>query len=126
MKKITLLLALLAFVFSAFSQGKNFPKAELKCQLAEVQHYTSSEYNDLKSTTTWGDVIWSEDFGGGQIPADWTVVDNNGLGYVWYWSDDAVPGQAGTYSGNNQVFGATTAANGYIMISGDIYNAGGG
>ena len=126
MKKITLLLALIAFVFNGFSQGKNLPQAELKCQISEAQHYSLSEYNDLKSTTTWGDVIWSEDFGGGQIPADWVVVDNNGLGYVWYWSDDVVPGQTGTYSANNDTFFSTTASNGYIMISGDIYNAGGG
>ena len=125
MKKITLLIALVAFVFIGFSQRSNMIEMKAQSELSEVQHYTASEYNKLQSGERWGDVIWSEDFSGGQIPGAWTVVDNNAMSYVWYWSDDAVPGQAGTYSGNNQVFGATTAANGYIMISGDIYNAGG-
>lgn len=74
----------------------------------------------------FGDFIWGEDFGGGALPAGWTVYDGNSMNYFWYWSDDPRPGIAGTYSTNNDTFYSETADNGYMMISGDIYNAGGG
>ncbi len=70
-------------------------------------------------------VYFEEDFGGGSIPTGWSVTDGNSMNYNWYWSDDPRPGIAGYYSSNNDTFRATTADNGYMMISGDIYNAGG-
>ncbi|MCF8295349.1 MAG: T9SS type A sorting domain-containing protein [Bacteroidales bacterium] len=73
----------------------------------------------------FGDLIWSEDFGGGALPSGWTVFDGNSMDWFWYWSDDPRPGIAGQYSLNNDTFYAETADNGYMMISGDIYNAGG-
>ena len=125
MRKFTLFFIVIAFVSNVMAQKAYLPEAKQECELSSVKHYSKTEFNTLKSTTLWGDVIWSEDFSGGQIPASWVVVDNNGLNYVWYWSDDARPGHTGTYSTNNDTFYATTADNGYIMISGDIYNAGG-
>ena len=126
MRKITLLFIVIAFVSNAFAQRAYLPEANKTCDLTVAKHYTPSEYQDLKSSTLWGDVIWEEDFSGGIVPTDWLLVDNNGLNYICYWSDDAVPGQTGTYSGNNSIFESTTASDGYIMISGDIYNMGSG
>lgn len=84
----------------------------------------TAEYLPLNKA--FGDLIWSEDFGGGALPTGWTVYDANLLDFYWYWSNDARPGYQGTYSTNNDTFRTETYANGYMMISGDIYNAGGG
>lgn len=100
------------------------PQASLQPTDEMILSDGTSEYFPLNKA--FGDLIWSEDFGGGALPAGWTVYDANLMDFYWYWSDDARPGYQGTYSTNNDTFRTETYANGYMMISGDIYNAGGG
>lgn len=122
MRKILPLVAIMLMVVVSFAQQPQRTQLQKRCGISEAEHFSpKTTANENRAT---GDVLWSEDFSGGALPAGWTVVDNNGLDYVWYWSDDPRPGITGTYSINNDTFFATTADNGYIMISGDIYNMG--
>ena len=60
-------------------------------------------------------VIWTEDFGGGQIPATWTNVDASGqVTTVWEYTT------TGTSFGLTQpAFAAPTAANGFVEFNSD-------
>lgn len=69
------------------------------------------------------DTAYYQDFSNG-FPKYWTLFDANYMDYNWYWSDDPAPGIEGLFSANNDTFRAQSAWNGYIMISGDIYNSG--
>ena len=63
-------------------------------------------------------VIWSEDFGGGAIPATWTNVDASGqLTTVWTYST------AGPYFGGQPAFASPTAANGFAIFNSDAAGA---
>jgi hypothetical protein len=123
MKKILTLSVLLLAVVMMYAQQMR-PEASLQPTSEMILSDGTAEYFPLNKA--FGDIIWSEDFGGGALPTGWTVYDGNLMDYFWYWSDDARPGYQGTYSTNNDTFYSETADNGYMMISGDIYNAGGG
>lgn len=59
-------------------------------------------------------VIWSEDFGGAAIPANWTNVDASGqLTTVWTYST------AGPYFGGQPAFASATASNGFAIFNSD-------
>ncbi|NJN78928.1 MAG: T9SS type A sorting domain-containing protein [Saprospiraceae bacterium] len=59
-------------------------------------------------------VIWSEDFGGGAIPATWTNVDaTNQVTTLWQYST------AGPYFGGQPAFASPTAANGFVIFNSD-------
>ena len=59
-------------------------------------------------------VIWSEDFGNGEIPSTWTNVDASGqLTTVWEYSTD------GYYFGTQPQFTAPTANNGFAFFNSD-------
>ncbi len=118
MKKILFTFGFIILTISLFGQYQF-----IECYSIEQNVKSNTIINNQRA---YGDIIWSEDFGGGSIPSGWATVDNNNMGYVWYWSDDVRPGIQGTYSANNDTFFSATASNGYIMISGDIYNVGGG
>ncbi len=59
-------------------------------------------------------VIWTENFGAGAIPATWTNVDAAGqLTTVWEYST------AGPYFGSQPAFSAPTASNGFAIFNSD-------
>ena len=59
-------------------------------------------------------VIWSEDFSGGDIPLTWTNVDVSGqVTTVWEYSTD------GPYFNNQPSFASPTAANGFVIFDSD-------
>lgn len=59
-------------------------------------------------------VIWTEDFAGGVIPATWTNVDATGqLTTVWEYET------AGPYFGAQPAFASPTAANGFAIFNSD-------
>jgi len=120
MRKVTLLVALIAFTAFTFAQKEYprhqvFPKAQSKYS-EDVRFYTLEEYNELRPG---GDVIMTEDFGGGAIPAGWTVVDNTGSDYDWRWDDQ---GPTGQYSDNMGPIESTTGANGFMLYDGDAFD----
>lgn len=124
MRKIILLFALCALVLSSFGQ-RAIPVMEKKVSADEaVQYFTPSEWKDFQSSKAFGDVIWSEDFGGGAIPTGWVSVDNSMLGHEWMWSNSANVGLSGQYSTNAGPMGSTTGNNGYMLLPGDHYNTG--
>lgn len=56
-------------------------------------------------------VIWSEDFGGGQIPPNWLNVDvSNQITNPWTWTT------SGSYFGPQLYFASPTANNGFIIF----------
>ncbi|MEA3445468.1 MAG: hypothetical protein U9R19_12170, partial [Bacteroidota bacterium] len=121
MRKFTLVLVLIALISNGFAQNSWAP-LKPECQTSEVQHFTTAEWQDFMTTKAFGDTIWSEDFGGGAIPAGWTNVDNSGLSHEWIWYNDPSPGYGGQYSGNVDPFNSTTVNNGYMLLPGDGYN----
>lgn len=69
------------------------------------------------SPITAQNIIWSENFGGGVIPASWTNIDASGqLSTVWQWET------GGTYFSGQPPFAAPTANNGFVIFDSD--NAG--
>ncbi len=124
MRKLLLLFVMVSFVFALNAQSSQRPLAPAALDYNQV--YEIPAATNIPFNKAFGDPIWGEDFGGGALPTGWTVADGNQMNFNWYWSNDPRPGITGTYSTNNDTFRATTADNGYMMISGDIYNAGGG
>lgn len=123
MRKI-LFLTYFVFAVGLLSAQQIRPEALLLPTMGDEITATSHQFTPQNKA--YGDFIWGEDFGGGALPAGWTVYDGNSMDFFWYWSNDPRPGITGTYSTNNDTFYSETADNGYMMISGDIYNAGGG
>lgn len=59
-------------------------------------------------------VIWSEDFSGGDIPLTWTNIDASGQATtVWEYSID------GPYFNNQPPFASPTAGNGFVIFDSD-------
>lgn len=59
-------------------------------------------------------VIWSEDFSGGDIPVTWTNIDASGqISTVWAYST------AGPYFNNQPAFASPTAGNGFVIFDSD-------
>lgn len=72
-------------------------------------------------------IVWSEDFSDGGLPAGWTSEDASGNGGVWTWCDDPVDAvgagcvvnwslYAGQHGGD---FASTTATNGFMVMDSD-------
>ncbi|MCB0793226.1 MAG: T9SS type A sorting domain-containing protein [Flavobacteriales bacterium] len=64
-----------------------------------------------------GNIIWSEDFGGG-VPAGWTLHDTSGL-CPWKWS---LNGSAGFFAGAGDPIASTTGTNGFLISDPDSAN----
>jgi hypothetical protein len=119
MRKILSLMILVLMIGYTYAQKANKPFLSADVENA-VQHFTKAEaQNELR---TYGDVYWSEDFGGGVIPASWSLFENTGLGYNFIWSDSPVPGPNGLYVTNTDPFASTTVNNGYLCLPSDEYN----
>jgi len=138
MRKITLLLALMAFVGFSFAQN---------CELSKANEIEIEKVNYQQQTKAAFDVIWSEDFDGdrwqstvttdGQgyklnetatLPEGWKIVDKTGNKYYWHWSD---VGPRGVYTNDpfnapnnvnlDRISGSTD--NGVMMLEGDWFNS---
>jgi len=83
---------------------------------SHVRFYTPEEYELLRGG---GDTILYEDFGGGEIPAGWSVFDNTGNGYDWRWSDQ---GPTGPYSNYAGPINSTTGYNGFMLYDADAFD----
>lgn len=121
MKKTLIVLVGLLCANVIFGQ-QVFNEMRPACNLEEVKHYPQTEFNQMKGSNAYGDVIWEETFGGGSIPTGWVTVDNFQLGHVWLWTSNPNPGLNGQYSSNTDPFLSTTATNGYVVLPGDHYN----
>lgn len=121
MKKITTIIGTLILANAMVAQQVNH-EIKPQCSQEAVKHYTPSEFNQLKNSKAYGDVIWEETFGGSAIPAGWVTVDNNSQGNVWLWTNNPNPGLSGQYSASTSPFISTTATNGYMTLPGDHYN----
>ncbi len=150
MRKINLLLALMAFIGSSFAQQALTP--------SEVGHI--KRHVQMPATKAVGDVFWSEDFAkddwistvdlgdkGGYLnnedamPNDWWIEDNTGGGNKksqWHWSDvgargrytSAAPHVDGVHKlvpntdhvkDDRWAVGATQK-NGFIVLENDFFN----
>ncbi|MFK7948661.1 MAG: T9SS type A sorting domain-containing protein [Saprospiraceae bacterium] len=69
----------------------------------------------INSQTMAQNVIWSEDFGGGEIPLSWTNTDASGqiTDTIWEYSTD------GPYFNNQPTFSSSTASNGFVIFDSD-------
>lgn len=96
-----------------------------KKELSSLVSYPKS----FKDITTFGDVIYSDDFGSGgplgsNLPTGWTTadVDSQGNGFVWKWTNVGATGP--TTAGYQHVLASTTASNGWMILDSDLYGTG--
>lgn len=136
MRKVTLLLAMIAFASFAFAQ-KGF--APLKQNLDYAQP-GSELVNTPNHTKAPGDIIFQEDFNGevwsgtslngepvpANAPAGWEIGDLGGNGFYWRW--DTI-GPRGIFTGDPTCVDpetglqSTTGANGFMMLEADWFNS---
>jgi len=140
MRKITLLLALMAFVGFSFAQNcsklskeniNNIEKANYQQQLkAAFDVIWSEDFNETK----WKSSVGTEGKGykligdGDNLPGGWTVKDNTDKKFYWHWSD---VGPRGKYTGKPTFddpaewtlkYLPGTTDNGFMMLESDWFN----
>lgn len=122
MKKLYLLGGLAALTLSINAQITD--KAELSRVPASLERCEKAlvTANPTAQQKGPGDVFWSEDFTGG-IPAGWSVMDNNGMGYDWILNNTAV---TAAYTGANGSPINSTSGGNHMLLFGDGYNTDGG
>lgn len=122
MRKITLLIALLAISIFTFGQS-------LKFNASNAEYDYSADFSKAKiyknTNQTKVTPIWSEDFANG-LPTDWTVADATGNSFVWTYS---TVGPRGKYTATTwnipdatKIIASPTSANGFMMLESDFYN----
>ena len=118
-KSITFLLILLC---SGLINGQLPFMPKLSSPETEVQHFTTAEYDQLANLKSTRSIIWSEDFGGGAIPADWYIWETTSLAYNFIWSNSPVPGPNGQFVASTLPFMSSSVGNGYLCMPSDEYN----
>ena len=129
MKKVVVLIVIMALCSFAFAQTQFsnilskecFPK-KIAAAISNPQFkITKPEMNGpaYQAQMAAGDTIWSEDFGGGSLPAGWTVVDFTGNNYNWIWTTAAPTGDFTIAP----AIGSTTGTNGFMSLQSDQYNS---
>ena len=115
MRKFLLSIFSLTLSFGMIGQNTNFNYSEAinKGLNTEFKDNTSSVINQKAA----GDTIWTEDFTGG-MPAGWTVVDNNNLGYNWVISNAA--NITAAYTNTSAI--ASTSGGNHMLLFGDDFN----
>lgn len=127
-KNYTLLSGLVLASFIGFAQNgvtnANIPAQE-ESELSSAP--TSVDPDFLKSlpnknSKAFLDVIYSEDFASGTLttaPTGWTIGNNQPNNFQWAWNTVY---QNGQFSNATDVITSTTAANGFMVLTGDFFN----
>lgn len=122
--KTRTLVALFLF-FSFFSHAQKLQKNTGKRSSEAVVHkmekpaHWQVHNNHVKSSVkSPGQVIWSEDFGGG-IPQNWQLVTLSGPGGFKH----STIGSQGQFGSTTVIINSTTPANGFLMIDPDGANS---
>ena len=125
MKKNYILLSglVLASCFG-FAQDK---KSDAKMASFEVPAALTSEAKSAdpdflkkakQNAKVFGDTLYYQDFANG-IPTNWSVVNNNPNSFQWVWNNVY---QNGQFSRATNIITSTTAANGFMVLTGDFFN----
>ena len=71
-----------------------------------------------KNAKAFGDTLYYQDFAGG-LPLNWSVVNNNPNNFQWVWNTVY---QNGGFSAATNIITSTSAANGFMVLTGDFFN----
>ena len=124
MRKITLLIALVAISIFTFGQS-------LKTNVVVGPNYayakaTGKAKINTNQAKSLGEEIWSYDFAEG-IPSTWVVADATGNNFTWTYS---TVGPRGFYTADTwnvsdptMIINSPTASNGFMMLESDWYNS---
>ena len=92
-------------------------------QILAVLVFSISMVASLQAQNTF----WTEDFGGGAVPAGWMNADASGSNVLWTWCGDPTTGQDGSCPAiwddglNLQApFASATADNGFVTVDSDL------
>lgn len=144
MRKFTLLLTLLAFVFGSFAQDNctpvkandNFETIKAKKQATREAAQVVYWYEDFNGTR-WSSTVQEDAYNGykhivgSEEALNASFTDGNNKGYVFHWSDIAPRGRytgtPGSFDPNTSYFNAMpgTDANGFLVLESDFYNTDG-
>jgi hypothetical protein len=136
MRKVTLLLAMIAFASFAFAQKGfvpqkyNLDKAAPGAMVVNTPNHTKAP-GDVLFTETFDEAEWAATSNNGEpvpanAPAGWELGDLGGNGFYWRW--DTI-GPRGIFTGDptctDPVTGlqSTTGASGYMMLEADWFNS---
>ena len=125
MKKNYILLSglVLASCF-AFAQNKmsNTNMASFEVPAALSSEAKSADPDFLKkakqNAKAFGDTLYYQDFASA-LPTNWSVVNNNPNNFQWVWNTVY---QNGGFSAATNIITSTTAANGFMVLTGDFFN----
>ena len=123
-KNYTLLTGLVLASCFAFAQNK---KSMPDLSSSEVPAALTSKVKSLdpdfikqskQNAKVFGDTLYYQDFTGG-LPLNWSVVNNNPNNFQWVWNTVY---QNGQFSAATNIITSTTAANGFMVLTGDFFN----
>ena len=125
MKKNYILLSglMLASCF-AFAQNRmsNRNMASFEVPAALTSEAKSADPDFLKkakqNAKAFGDTLYYQDFAS-SLPLNWSVVNNNPNNFQWVWNTVY---QNGGFSAATNIITSTTAANGFMVLTGDFFN----
>lgn len=110
MRKITLLVLMLAIGFASFAQRatqKSLINPDVRQRADMIKHQSHA-------LRAFGDTIWYNDLG---TPSDWNIYNLNSTSYDWVIGTSFPSGQ---YS-QGQTISSTTVSNGFAMFDSDNY-----
>jgi hypothetical protein len=123
-KNYTLLTGLVLASSFTFAQDRMSKEriAEFEVPAALTSEARSVDPDLLKApkfnSKSFGDTLYSQDFAGG-LPAGWSVVNNNPNNFQWVWNTVY---QNGQFSAATNIITSTSAANGFMVMTGDFFN----
>lgn len=124
MKHLTITLVLTFIAFNAWAQKANLSNAEPPSREDRVLAAAPAiKQSPMKGG---GDIFWQEAFDwadpasqiGWLLPAGWSWVDPDDIGYNWHWANDTLKG---VYT-NEPPLNSDTKANGFLALNLDGYN----
>jgi hypothetical protein len=118
MKRLYIICGMAVLALGVNAQG--IDKSSLKqlpSQLSLNKKASSTVTDQQKAP---GDIIWTEDFTTG-IPAGWSTVDNNGMGYDWVINNADITAD---FTSTTAI--ASTSGGNHMLLFGDENNVGGG
>ena len=123
-KNYTLLSGLVLASCFAFAQNKmstpNMSSFEVPAALSSDAKSVDPDFlkKSQLNAKAFGDTLYYQDFAGG-LPTNWSVVNNNPNNFQWVWNTVY---QNGQFSRATNIITSTTAANGFMVLTGDFFN----
>ena len=123
-KNYILLSGVMVASFFAFAQNRmsqqNMSSFEVPAALSSEAKSADPDFlkKAKQNAKAFGDTLYYQDFANG-LPTNWSVVNNNPNNFQWVWNTVY---QNGQFSNAGNIITSTTAANGFMVLTGDFFN----